>query len=44
MRLSVGALADAHGLSMALAAGSLFFVLGGLLMLFLPETRGEALH
>jgi MFS-type transporter involved in bile tolerance (Atg22 family) len=41
---SVGALADAHGLSMALTAGSLFFVLGGVLMLFLPETRGEALH
>ena len=42
--LSVGALADAYGLGMALAGASLFFVLGGILMLFLPETRGEVLR
>ena len=42
--LSVGALADTHGLGLALAGGSIFFFAGGLLILLLPETRGEALR
>ena len=40
----VGALADRHGIGSALALTSAFFVAGGLLILLLPETRGESLQ
>jgi len=40
----VGALADRHGIGSALASTSAFFVAAGLLILLLPETRGEALR
>lgn len=39
----IGAVADRAGLGIALAMTSLLYVLGCLLMLPLPETRGEAL-
>ena len=41
--VTVGALADRHGIGAALAFTSVFFVAGGLLMLMLPETRGQEL-
>ena len=40
----IGALADRHGIGSALALTSAFFVAGALVMLLLPETRGEALE
>jgi hypothetical protein len=40
----IGALADRHGIGSALALTSAFFVAAGLLILLLPETRGEALQ
>ena len=42
--VTVGALADRHGIGAALAFTSIFFVAGGLLMLLLPETRGRELQ
>jgi hypothetical protein len=42
--VTVGALADRHGLGGALAFTSIFFVAGGVLMLLLPETRGQELR
>lgn len=41
---TIGALADRHGIGSALALTSAFFVAGAVLMLFLPETRGEELR
>ncbi len=41
--LSIGALADRYGIGTALAFTSIFFVAGGVIMLRLPETRGERL-
>src|SRR5207302_2787207 len=41
---TIGALADAHGLGLALAFTSLFFVAGALTMLFIPDTRGRNLE
>ena len=41
--LTLGALADARGLGVALASTSGFFALAGLLVLLLPETRGRSL-
>jgi MFS family permease len=41
--LAIGAVADRAGLGTALALTSLFYVLGSLLILPLPETKGEAL-
>lgn len=40
---SIGMLADHHGFGVALASTSAFFVLGALLVLRLPETRGRTL-
>ncbi len=40
----IGALADARGLAVALAATSAFFVAGALLVRLLPETRGAELE
>lgn len=40
----IGALADTTGIGSALAATSAFFVCGALLMLRLPETKGEELQ
>ena len=40
---TIGALADAYGLGIALASTSAFFLAGALLVLLLPETRGEEL-
>ena len=42
--VTVGALADRHGIGAALAFTSIFFVAGGMLMLLLPETRGQELR
>jgi len=39
----IGVLADRFGIGSALAATALFYVAGAGAMLFLPETRGEAL-
>ena len=41
---SIGRLADRHGFGVALASTSAFFVLGAVLVLLLPETRGRALE
>ncbi|HZT31392.1 MAG TPA: MFS transporter [Bryobacteraceae bacterium] len=40
---TIGALADRYGIGSALAFTSVFFLAGGLLILGLPETRGERL-
>ncbi len=40
----IGALADRHGIGSALALTSAFFVAGAVVILLLPETRGEALR
>jgi len=40
---TIGAVADAYGLGVALAFTSAFFLLGAVLVLLLPETRGEEL-
>ncbi len=40
---TIGALADARGLAGAIGATAAFFVVGALLVLFLPETRGREL-
>src|SRR5262249_38491277 len=40
---AVGALAAAHGIGAALGLSSAFFVLGALLLLLLPDTRGARL-
>jgi MFS family permease len=40
---TIGALADAYGLGVALAFTSVFFLLGAVLVRLLPETRGEEL-
>jgi MFS family permease len=37
---TIGALADAHGMGVALACTSLFFVAGALTILFIPDTSG----
>lgn len=42
--IAIGAIADSHGIGSALAVTSAFFVAGGLMILFLPETKGEALE
>ena len=39
----IGAISEVAGIGGALAFTSAFFLLGGFLILFLPETRGEAL-
>jgi MFS family permease len=41
---TVGALADAHGMGVALAFTSLFFVAGALTMLLIPDTSGRKLE
>jgi len=41
--ITIGSLADAHGMGVALALTSGFYVAGAIIILFLPETRGEAL-
>lgn len=41
--LSLGAIADAHGLAAALLLTVLFFACAGVMVGFLPETRGRAL-
>lgn len=41
---SIGVLADRHGFGLALASTSAFFVLGAVLVLLLPETRGRSLE
>jgi MFS family permease len=41
---TVGALADAYGMGVALAFTSLFFVAGALTMLLLPDTSGRKLE
>jgi MFS family permease len=41
--ITVGALADRHGIGAALGITSVFFALGAALILLLPETRGEEL-
>ncbi len=41
--LAIGAVADRAGLGIALAMTSLLYIVGALLILPLPETRGEAL-
>jgi len=38
---TVGALADRHGLGVALLLTSVLYVVGAILVLFLPETRGK---
>src|SRR5205807_10610079 len=40
----IGAVAGRFGIGGALAFTSIFYLIGGLLVLFLPETRGEALE
>jgi len=42
--VTVGALADRHGIGAALGVTSVFFAGGAALMLLLPETRGEELR
>jgi MFS-type transporter involved in bile tolerance (Atg22 family) len=42
--VTVGALADRHGIGAALGITSVFFALGAALMLVLPETRGGELE
>jgi MFS family permease len=42
--VAIGALADRYGLGAALASTAGLYVLGGLLMFTLPETRGETLQ
>ena len=41
--LVIGALADRSGIGSALGLTSAFFLVGGVLIMLLPETRGEAL-
>ncbi len=41
---TIGKLADRYGLGSALMLTSVFFLLGGLLILLLPETRGKELE
>jgi MFS family permease len=41
--MTIGALADQRGMGAALAITSAFYVAGAVLMLFLPETKGESL-
>jgi MFS-type transporter involved in bile tolerance (Atg22 family) len=41
---TIGALADRHGIGSALTLTSAFFVAGAILMLVLPETKGEELR
>lgn len=41
---AIGAISERQGIGEALAFTSAFFLLGGLLILFLPETKGEALE
>lgn len=42
--ISIGAIADARGLGTALGATALFYVVAGVLILALPETRGQVLE
>lgn len=42
--LTIGALADVHGIGSALALTSAFFVVASALIFLLPETRGEVLR
>ena len=39
----IGRLGDSYGLGSALGVTSVFFLLGGVMILFLPETRGKKL-
>jgi MFS family permease len=41
--ITVGALADRHGIGAALGITSIFFALGAAMMMLLPETKGEEL-
>ncbi len=41
---TIGALADLHGIGTALAITSAFFLLGGIAIFLLPETRGQELQ
>ena len=42
--ITIGALGKAHGMGVALALMSAFYLAGAAVMLLLPETRGEALQ
>ncbi|MEK6687918.1 MAG: MFS transporter [Gemmatimonadota bacterium] len=42
--MTVGAIADSQGFGSALGVTALFYVLAGVLILWLPETRGKALE
>jgi MFS family permease len=42
--IAIGAISETYGIGGALAFTSAFFLLGGVLILFLPETKGEALE
>ena len=41
--ITIGSIADARGMGVALAMTAGFYVAGAIIILFLPETRGEAL-
>jgi MFS-type transporter involved in bile tolerance (Atg22 family) len=41
--ITVGALADRHGIGAALGITSIFFALGAAMMMLLPETKGDEL-
>ena len=41
---AIGSLADRHGLGSALGATSVLYVVGAVLILFLPETRGKEIE
>ena len=41
---AIGAISESHGIGGALTFTAAFFLIGGVLILFLPETRGEALE
>jgi hypothetical protein len=41
---TIGAVADRRGLGVALACSAAFYLLGAVLILLLPETRGRALE
>ena len=40
----IGSVAERHGLGAALSVTSVFFVVGGVLSMLLPETRGKELE
>jgi MFS family permease len=41
---TIGALADSHGMGIALAFTSVFFVIGAMTILFIPDTKGRSLE